>query len=250
MTTGEPGRRILVAGGAHGIGGAVVDRLAQEGDRVACADLDVEAARSRSEHHSPHGRTVVPVHLDVTDPRSVELAVAAAEEALSGLDGLVYAAGVTTTGPATEVTLEQWRQVLAVNLDGAFQVARAVVGRLPRGAAVVFIGSQLAAAAVPDKAAYIASKGGLEALTRALAVEWAPRGVRVVCLAPGPVRGGMLLERIGTDPTALAEVEGRIPLGRLGEPAEIAGAVRFLLGPDAGFITGEILVADGGYRAR
>lgn len=250
MTAGAPGRRILVVGGAHGIGGAVVDRLAEEGDRIACADLDAEAASARSERHSPHGRTVVPVHLDVTDPTSVEMAVAAADDALGGLDGLVYAAGVTTTGPATEVTFEQWRRVLAVNLDGAFQVAREVVGRLTRGAAVVFIGSQLAASAIPDKAAYIASKGGLEALTRALAVEWAPRGVRVVCLAPGPVRGGMLLERIGADPAALGQVEGRIPLGRLGEPTEIAGAVRFLLGPDAGFITGEILVADGGYRAR
>ncbi len=250
MTTPQPFRRILVVGGANGIGGAIVDRLVDEGDRVACADVDLEAARARSQRRSSGAGTAVPVPMDVTDPRSVQTAVATAVEALDGLDGVVYAAGVTTTAPACELTVEQWRRVLAVNLDGAFLVACEAVSQLTAGAAVVFVGSQLATAAVPDKAAYIASKGGLEALTRALAVEWAPRGVRVVCLAPGPVRAGMLLERLGGDPSALRQVEAQVPLGRLGEPEEIAGAVRFLLGPDAGFITGVTVVADGGYLAR
>lgn len=249
MTPPARPRRVLVAGGAHGIGGAIVDRLATDGSLVACADVDLTAAGRRATRLAAAGATVVPLAMDVTDPTAVATAVEGAEQHLGGLDGLVYAAGVTATAPATEVSLAQWRRVLAVNLDGAFLVAAAVAPRLTTGGAVVFIGSQLASAAMAGKAAYIASKGGIEALTRALAVEWAPHGVRVVCLAPGPVRAGMLLDRLGDDPATLAAAAGSVPLGRLGDPSEIAGAACFLLSDDASFITGETLVADGGYRA-
>lgn len=238
--------RVLVVGGAHGLGAATCRELASRQARVMCADRDLAAAEELAAAHD----RILATAIDVTDPDDVARAVADAERQLGGLDAVVQAAGVTATVPAVDTPLETWRHVLSVNLDGAFLVAREVLPRLEAGGALVLVGSQLAQAAVPDKSAYIASKGGIEALTRALAIEVADRDVRVVCLAPGPIRTGMLLDRLGDDPDGMQALADQVPLGRLAEPEEIARVAAVLVGPDATYLTGTTVVVDGGYRAR
>lgn len=243
------GHRILVVGTARGIGASIASEVAARGATVACLDRNAEGAERVAASLRGRGATSLSAAMDVTDPDQVEAGIEGVVHSLGGLDSVVYAAGVTTTAPLEDLSLTEWRRVLAVNLDGAFLVARSSLRHLS-GGTLVFVGSQLARAAVPQKAAYIASKGALESLTRALAVEFADRDVRVNCLAPGPTRTGMLLDRLGDDPEGLQSLADRVPLRRLADPEEIARAAAYLVGPGATFMSGTTLVVDGGYQAQ
>lgn len=245
-------KRFLVVGATGGIGSACARLLASRGAFVVCADVDARALGTLVEQIEDGGGRAAALVVDVVEPVAIEQAVAKAVELDGGLDGGIYCAGVTSTIPAVELPFEEWRRIMAVNLDGAFVVARELARALVAGGVggtIVFVGSQLAGAAIPGKAHYIASKGALESLTRSLAIELAEHGIRVVCLAPGPTRSGMLLERIGGDAAAEAVARVAIPLGRFAEPDEIAATAAFLLSADAGSITGTTVVADGGYQA-
>ncbi|MBV1694368.1 MAG: SDR family oxidoreductase [Hyphomicrobiales bacterium] len=222
----------IVTGGARGIGAAVCECLAREGWRVVAADVAADdGAHSRDasiEHTS----------CDVSREGDVRRLVADALQQHGRIDAIVSNAGISANRPLKETTLDDWNRVLGVNLTAAFLLAREAEGALrDSSGAMILIASTRAHMSEPDTVAYSASKGGLVALTHALAVTMAP--VRVNCISPGWIDTG----RHGT----LREADhAQHPAGRVGRPDDIAAAVSYLLGDGAGFVTGTELVIDGG----
>jgi NAD(P)-dependent dehydrogenase (short-subunit alcohol dehydrogenase family) len=247
-------RVALVTGGSSGIGRAVAVRLAGDGAAVVAfsdhrADLDALAA-----DRDVAGSQLAIVAGDVTRPGDLAAAVQLAEDRFGGLDVLVNAAGVFLNGSVDEITDEGWARVLSVNLTGAFAAARAAIPAMRRrgGGAVVNIVSSSAYAVRPRMAAYAASKGGLLALTRAMAIDHARENIRVNAVCPGPVDTPMLRrawESFGPDfdvNAQLRRIGGAMPIGRIGEADEVAEVVAFLASDRASLITGADIKADGG----
>ena len=237
---GLDGRRVLVTGAAGGIGLACVRRLTAEGARVAAADLvdpdGVEAA----------ARLVG----DVTRPADAERLVAAAADALGGLDGIVLAAGIHWTGPTHEMEPEAFAKVLDVSVMGSFLCCRAALPRfVEQGAGhIVTLGSTASLGGAPGLAAYSAAKGAVLNLTRSIAVEYARAGVRANCLCPGSTNTP-LLQRLMADRSNPDAFRDKHPIGRFAEPEEIASAAAFLLSDDASYFVGSAVVVDGGFTA-
>lgn len=229
-------RRVLVTGAGSGIGAACCRVLAREGWHVIRTDL------------SSDDPDVLP--LDVTDEhawaRLMPLVTADGP-----LDGLVTSAGIRTRNMIVDTELEEWERHLRVNLTGTWLAIRAFLRVTPTDASprsIVTIASVNATIAVPGQAHYVASKGGIVALTRAAALEAAPLRVRANAIAPGPIRTPMTGERL-SDPAQLQWLTGRVPLGRVGEPEEIGELAEFLLSERASYISGEVVYADGGWAA-
>lgn len=222
-------RVALVTGGANGIGAGIAARLSQDGWRVVVADRDPAGAAPAG------GRYVL---CDVGDEASVSALVASVAATEQRLDALVCNAGFMIRKPIAELSLAEWSSVLTTNLTSTFLLVRAAEGllRAVRGA-VVTVGSSRARMSEPDTESYAASKGGLVALTHALAISLGP-DVRVNCVSPG------WIVTKGPEPTA--EEHHFHPAGRVGRPDDIAALVAFLAGQDSGFITGAEFVADGG----
>jgi NAD(P)-dependent dehydrogenase (short-subunit alcohol dehydrogenase family) len=224
---------VLVTGGASGIGAAICAALAAAGWEPVPADI-------------AGGEGVV--RLDVRDETGWEEAVAKA----GPLAGLVNCAGIRTSAALVDLEVDEFDRIFAVNVRGTFlglrTAARRWIGE-GSGGAVVNITSVNAFVALPGQCHYVASKGALTMLTKAAALELAAHGIRVNAVAPGGVRTPMTAERLA-DPAQLARINARIPLGRVAEPAEIAGAVVFLLDPRASYVTGTTLVVDGGWTCR
>ncbi len=250
MTTDRfDGRRALVTGGGSGIGLATLALLAERGARVAVLDAREEAALTAAA--SVGGAAVVG---DVRDGSSVDEAVDAAVEALGGpIDVLVNAAGIYRIAPLTEVSPDEWDEVIDTNLRGTFLVSRSVVRTQPAGGrdrAIVNLASIAAFIGDADERTghYNASKAGVVALTKQMAVEWADRGIRVNAVAPGPIETPML--RMMDDlETGRAYLERRVPLRRLGRPEEVAEAIAFLASDRSSYVTGATLLIDGGITA-
>jgi 3-oxoacyl-[acyl-carrier protein] reductase len=240
------GRTALVTGGGRGIGRGIVLEFAREGADVAINyRRDREAAERTAAEVRELGRRAVALQADVSDREIVDTMVAQAVEFLGGLDVAVANSGVAArVAPVAQTDPAEWRRVLATDLDGAFFTARAAIQHVvARKGVFIFVSSIGADMAGAGGAPYHVAKAGVNALTKVLAREVAPAGVRVNCIAPGVVRSemGERLLRFHGD-----VVLQSIPLGRAGEPAEIGRAAVFLASDDSAWITGKILRVDGG----
>jgi NAD(P)-dependent dehydrogenase (short-subunit alcohol dehydrogenase family) len=228
MPDPSPSQVALVSGGARGIGAAIALRLARDGWRVVIADRDPG--------DTPPGARAVAC--DVADPPAVQALVADIAAREGRLDGLVCNAGIMIRKPIAALSLDEWSRVLAVNLTSSFLLVRAAEALLrAANGAVVTIASTRAHMSEPNTEAYAASKGGLVALTHALAVSLGP-AVRVNCISPGWIFTKGNVPR--------PEDHDFHPAGRVGEPADIASLAAWLLGPESRFVTGAEFVVDGG----
>ncbi len=237
----------VVSGGASGIGRATCDLFIEKGWNVLIADL--ASAPCVEPSQTGPGPTVVQVHADVTDETDVARLVEVAVGRFPSVDAVVTCAGTADNCPLEEASTPRFRATLEVNLIGTFALSRAFAGALTasRGA-IVTVASVSGLRGSPHRAAYAASKGGVIALTRQLAVELADRGVRVNCVAPGSTATPLAAAAQG-GPQVQAAILQAIPLGRYGQPGEIAQVICFLAGPQASFVTGQVWGVDGGQLA-
>ena len=246
------GKTALITGSGRGIGLATARRMARAGADVIIADYIVENGEKAAAEIEGMGRQSMFIEVDVRSSASVNRMAAKALEAFSAIDILVCNAGIAQAVPAEECSDEDWLNMMAVNLNGVFWCCRAI-GRhmLERGSgAIVNLASMsgMISNTPQPQAHYNAAKAGVILLTKSLAGEWAPRGVRVNCVSPGYIGTDMTLEGFSNDdwrPTWLAMT----PQGRIGVPEEIAQAIFYLASPGATFTTGTNLVVDGGYTA-
>ena len=233
---GFGGRVAVVTGAGRGIGRAVADALAARGSCTAYLDLN------EPDPALDGGECSMFVHCDVTDEASVDAAFTTVEETWGTVSILVNNAGIFWIRPLAETTLDAWNQMMAVNTTGAFLCARRVLPgmRTQRYGRLIALGSSAGkTGGAKETAAYGASKAAIMALAKSIATEYAADGITSNALAPALINTDMV--------AGIADLAGRIPVGRLGEPADIAAAVVFLASEDAGFITGEVMDINGGF---
>jgi len=246
------GQVALVTGGATGIGAGVVRTFAAAGAAVFFSyTTNAAGAEALLAELRGAGQRAGAARADLARQQDVEALVAAAEAELGPVDHLVNNAGLTDPHPFLEITPEIWDRTLDINLRGMFfvsqQVARAMVRRRAQGGSIVMMSSVHGKVAGHNHAHYEASKGGINMMTRALAIELAPHGIRVNCVAPGAIEVERYAQMSHYDP---ARWSRSIPLGRVGRPADIAPLCLFLCSPGAGYITGETIYIDGGLTAK
>ncbi len=254
------GKGVVVTGAASGIGRATCLRMAAAGARVLATDIQ-ELAEAASEAEAPGGELSFQ-RLDVADEDGWRRTIGEAVSRWGRLDVLVNNAGVSLTRSVADMTLEEWRTVMSVNLDGVFlgtKHAVAAMRRLGHGGSIVNVSSASGLVGSAGASAYCASKGGVRLFTKAVALECAKDGIRVNSIHPGAVRTPIwekadwwpgLVAQAGSVDAAYEILERATPLGRMADPAEIAEAILFLASDASRFVTGSELVVDGGYTAQ
>ena len=245
------GGLVVVTGGAGSIGSAVALQAAQAGASVAVCDTNREVAERIAAEIRSNGGVSESFQLDVTDATAVREIMQRAVEKLGAMRGLVTAAGLLRTGPLATQTHQDWQQMMAVNVDGTFHAVQAAIPFLKstRGS-IVTMGSVSAFIGSADGGGYTTSKGAVLSLSYAAAGELASQGIRVNNVAPGWVDGGFTHQALkaSDDPDALrTRARALHPLGRMAKPTDVANAVVWLLSDQAAFITGSMLLVDGGF---
>jgi len=238
----------IVTGAAQGIGAACVERLAGSGAAVALWDVDVERGEALAARLASTGQRAAFFRCDVANKAEVEAALAATLAAYGRVDQLVNNAGIFRAADFLEITEADWDAVIGVNLKGAFLVGQAVARAMAAsgGGAIVNMSSVNGVLTIPSIASYNVSKGGVDQLTRVMALALAGRGIRVNAVAPGTIATELAQRAVLGSEAAKQRIMSRTPMQRLGEPAEIASVVAFLLSDAASYLTGEIVYADGG----
>ena len=247
---GTTNRVALVTGAASGMGLAIARHLAAGGDRVGLLDLRREAVVRAAEELREQGATVVAVEADVTDRTAVDAALGKVRAELGPIAIVVTAAGLDAFEPFTDIKTASWERVVGVNLTGTFHCLQAAVPDMlaARWGRMVTISSSSAQSGAARMAHYVASKGGVIGLTRALALELAPHGITVNCVPPGMIDTPMLRKAAaGGDIGNLQKIAARVvPVGRVGTAEEIAATCGFLCSDEAAFITGQVIGVNGG----
>ncbi len=245
------GQVALVSGASRGIGRGLVRSLAAAGATVVAGARSTGDVADLAEEAAAAGRLVVPAEIDVTRTDLLRPTVERLEADLGRIDVLVNNAGIGANHDALDVTEADWDSMMDVNLKGLFFLTQAVGrGMVDRGyGRIVNISSQAGLVGIRRHAVYSATKGGVNLLTKVLALEWAPHGVTVNAVAPTFIRTPGTAERLD-DPDVLADVLARIPVGRVGTTDDVAAAVIYLASAAAGLVTGTVLPVDGGWTAQ
>lgn len=237
-------KRIIVTGGGSGIGRATVLKFAAAGAAVLAVDRDAEGLAGTAAGQS----AVATLALDLTDADAPARIVETAREKLGGIDTLVNNAGIGGARPALETTDENWSAHITINLNSVFLISRAALpALLASGGSIVNTASIAGLIGLMDSAAYAAAKTGVVGLTRQMAADYGPRGVRINAVAPGLVESPMTQARITSDPRFEAINIDPIPMPRLGRPEDIANGIFFLASDEASYVNGHVLTIDGGW---
>lgn len=246
----------IITGGAQDVGRAITLALAREGASVVIVDCDEPAGQTLAAGIDSWGGRALALTADVSSEADAARVAAETVATFGGIDILINSAGVQTPGTVETTPLDLWNTVIGVNLTGVYLMSRAVLPELRRhgGGVIVNVASLHGLLTEPGWAAYAASKGGVIALSRSMALDYAPEGIRVNCVCPGLIdtpqlRVAAVHERRAHPEELLRAWAARQPLGRLGSPEEIADLILFLAGPRASFITGSVYTADGGLGA-
>src|SRR5919107_3320085 len=244
------GRVAIVTGSGSGLGRLLAHRFAAEGAAVVIADVDTQGARTVANEISDAGGRSLAKRTDVTNESGVEAMAEAAREAFGPVDILVNNAAKATDADFLEISEEAWDEDVSIALKGSFLCSQAVLGEMTENRSGVIINiSSVNAFAYFGNEAYSAAKAGIVNLTRSLAVRYGPFGVRVNAIAPGTLRTPAWEERRQKDPDVFDRVDKWYPLGRIGEPEDVAGAALFLASDEAPWISGAVLPVDGGLTA-